>query len=100
LHALDVPFVLNNLKISESIIGDITLAQPLATGISQAIASFIKTGIPESSSLPPWPEYNEQTRETMVFDKESKIVADPDGDLRKIWETTSGADLVDKNIEK
>ena len=100
LHALDVPFVLNNLKISESIIGDITLAQPLATGISQAIASFIKTGTPESSSLPPWPEYNEQTRETMVFDKESKIVADPDGDLRKIWETIPGTDLLDKKVEK
>tara|TARA_R110002074_G_scaffold402134_1_gene603900 strand:+ start:72 stop:1652 length:1581 start_codon:yes stop_codon:yes gene_type:complete len=87
IHALDVAFVLDNLKISEPLVGNISSAQPLAIGVSQAIVSFVKTGTPTSTSLPAWPEYNETTRQTMVFDKVSKIVTDLDRDIRKIWET-------------
>lgn len=87
IHALDVAFALDNLKISEPLIGNLSSAQPLATGMSQAIVSFIKTGIPMAPSLPAWPEYDETTRKTMVFDKESKIVTDLDSEIRKIWET-------------
>jgi carboxylesterase type B len=93
LHALDVPFVLNNLKISEPIIGDIASAQPLATKISEAFVSFARTGTPTSASLPLWTEYNEKTRETMVFDVTSKMISDPDGELRKIWDTEKIEDL-------
>ncbi|MDX5479638.1 MAG: carboxylesterase family protein, partial [Cyclobacteriaceae bacterium] len=87
IHALDVPFVLDNLEKSKTLIGNLSAAQPLATAISQAVISFVKTGTPQSPLLPDWPEYDEKARNTMVFDKETKIVSDLDRDIKKIWET-------------
>lgn len=60
--------------------------QKLSDGMLEAWASFAKTGTPSSDKLPEWPEYEPGARKTMVFDKESAVVDDPGGKLRKLWE--------------
>jgi para-nitrobenzyl esterase len=88
IHGLEIPFAFNNLKLSSELIGnidDIDSAQPLATAMSDAWVTFARQGNPVSDSLPDWPEYNEETRETMFFDSNCTIVSDPDSEMRKIW---------------
>lgn|GEM_PF-609164 len=58
----------------------------LSDGMLEAWANFAKTGTPSSSNLPEWPEYEPQKRNTMVFDVDTKVVSDPKGHLRKLWD--------------
>jgi carboxylesterase type B len=88
IHGLEIPFAFNNLKLSSELIGDISdieSAQPLATAMSDAWVTFARKGNPASDLLPDWPEYNEETRKTMFFDSNCKIVSDPDSEMRKVW---------------
>jgi para-nitrobenzyl esterase len=88
IHGLEIPFAFNNLKLSSELIGNIDnidSAQPLATAMSDAWVTFARQGKPVSDLLPDWPEYNEETRNTMFFDSNCKIVSDPDSEMRKIW---------------
>ena len=39
-----------------------------------AWVAFIKTGNPNTASLPHWPEYNADARPMMVFDSASRVV--------------------------
>jgi para-nitrobenzyl esterase len=64
---------------------DIESAQPLASAMSDVWVSFAQNGKPVSDSLPDWPDYDEETRKTMFFDTNCKIVSDPDSEMRKIW---------------
>lgn len=34
----------------------------------------------------PWPPYTLERRETLVLDRESRVEADPLGDVRDVWE--------------
>ena len=60
--------------------------QELATTMHGAWVSFIKTGVPEHSKLPDWPAYDATRRATMRFDVESRVVDDPDGATRELWD--------------
>jgi para-nitrobenzyl esterase len=89
IHGLEIPFAFNNLKLGAELIGnndDIDSAQSLATAMSDAWVAFAWKGQPVSDSLPEWPEYNEETRQTMIFDSNCKVVSDPNSEMRKIWE--------------
>jgi carboxylesterase type B len=88
IHGLEIPFAFNNLELSSELIGDISdieSAQPLATAMSDAWVTFAQKGTPSSDLLPDWPEYNEESRKTMFFDSNCKIVSDPDSEMRKVW---------------
>jgi para-nitrobenzyl esterase len=88
IHGLEIPFAFDNLKLSSELIGnmsDIESAQPLASAMSDVWVSFAQNGKPVSDSLPDWPDYDEETRKTMFFDTNCKIVSDPDSEMRKIW---------------
>jgi carboxylesterase type B len=85
IHGLEISFAFNNLKLSSELIGNIDSAQPLATAMSDAWVTFARKGKPVSDLLPDWPEYDEETRKTMFFDTNCKIVSDPDSEMRKIW---------------
>jgi carboxylesterase type B len=91
MHQLDVVFLFGNLSVFPRTLGhdgvniDPT-TQRLSDQMGEAWVSFAATGKPTSDKLPEWPEYETGARETMVFDKESKVVSDPGGELRKLWE--------------
>ena len=55
-----------------------------AAAMSQAWVNFAHTGEPSQRGLP-WPAYTPAARETMIFNVESRVVGDPDGDVRRFW---------------
>ncbi|SNS43637.1 carboxylesterase/lipase family protein [Rhodococcoides kyotonense] len=47
---------------------------------------FARTGAP----LPSWPKYDEQSRETVIFDSRTRVQRDPRRDRRRAWEGYRG----------
>ncbi len=86
IHGLEIPFVFNNLEKVKKLVGDLKNAQPLADVMNEAWVSFARTGIPSCKNLPEWKPYNIHERATMIFDNECRLINDPDGERRKIWE--------------
>lgn len=83
-HALDVRFVMNNLD------GEVGTHPPLGlvAAMQDAWIAFAKTGNPNHSGLPPWPQYDSERRATMIFDEECKVADDPGKEERLFWEAT------------
>ncbi len=80
-HALEIPFVFDNLDApGVNIFTGGSAPQALATTAHEAWVSFAKTGEPG------WPRYDVERRATMLLDAESRVVDDPDGDLREVWD--------------
>ena len=87
-HTVDIAFMFDNLELSPGVVGgsekQIAAAQPLATVMSEMLIQYAKTGDPNGGKLPKWPVYDVKDRETMMFDKVSKVVGDPRGDERRM----------------
>ena len=81
-HALEIPFVFNNLDKAgvEAFIGPGELPQGVADAMHQAWINFIRDGDPG------WPPYDLVSRSNMKFDTSSKLVSDPDSGRREAWE--------------
>jgi len=47
---------------------------------------FAKQGVPKSALTPEWPVYNAQTRATMVFDVNTRVVNDHRREFRMLWD--------------
>jgi len=85
-HTIDLAFVFDNLALSPGMVGaspeDIAAAQPLATQMSGMLLAYARTGNPNFKGIPHWPCYSLKTRDTMFFDRTSKVVSDPRGGER------------------
>ena len=68
--------VFDNVAKSEAMSGISPEAQRVADQMSAAWLRFAKTGDPG------WPAYDGAKRATMIFNVESRVVQDPDRDLR------------------
>ena len=77
MHTMDIPFALDIVEIAKSEVGEGKEQQPLADKMSGAFAAFAATGKPGTKLLPEWPAFNLETRPTMVFNNECKVVNDP-----------------------
>ena len=91
IHGLDLIFAFGNLGFYPTALGIKDgkidpVVQRLSDQMADAWVNFARTGKPSSELLPEWPEYESSARQTMVFDKESTVVSDPGGKLRKLWE--------------
>ncbi len=84
-HAMDLPFVFDNTDVPDTTKGA-PGARELAAVVSATWAAFARTGSPENPALPRWPAYTPEERATMVFDRDCRVVADPDRDARLLWE--------------
>ncbi|HWB86532.1 MAG TPA: carboxylesterase/lipase family protein [Bryobacteraceae bacterium] len=84
-HALDLPFLFDNVKLSHTMTGDGPDAYWMAEQISEAYIAFAHTGNPNTPKLPHWPAYDLQHRATMAFNKVSKIIDDPRSEPRKLF---------------
>ena len=84
-HALDIAFVFDNVARSTSFTGPETVeTQRMADLMADAWIAFARTGNPNTPALPQWPAYNIETRPTMIFDLDPKLVSDPDGEEREL----------------
>jgi para-nitrobenzyl esterase len=45
-----------------------------------AWVTFARTGNPNHSGLPHWPQYDAESRSTMIFDSPCRIEGDPEGE--------------------
>ncbi len=83
-HSVEVPFVFDTL----SVIGAQHYkpgAQELADKVSKSWATFARSGDPANDSIPAWPSYSADHRNTMIFNDTCRVVVDPDGAARPLW---------------
>jgi para-nitrobenzyl esterase len=87
-HALEIPFAFNNLDKTgvDVFLGEGPKPQHVADAVHAAWTSFIRTGDPNCQVLPDWPAYDLERRATMVFDDVSRVVDDPSGAERVLWD--------------
>jgi para-nitrobenzyl esterase len=86
-HALEIPFVFNNLDRGgvELLVGADAPAE-LARSMHDAWWHFARTGDPNHAGLPAWAAYDRTARTTMELDVTSVAVDDPDGAERRAWD--------------
>ncbi len=84
-HALEIPLVMDNVERARDFVGR-TGDEPqiLAEQMADAWLAFAKTGNPNHRGIPDWPAYDANTRATMFFDVQSKVVNDPQSEIRRV----------------
>jgi para-nitrobenzyl esterase len=85
-HTIEIPFVFNNIKIAGALISKMPEAFALANKVSASWVAFARTGNPNVANLPKWPAYSAASRDTMLFNNESRVEQDPDRGPRLVME--------------
>ncbi|MGZ3299151.1 MAG: carboxylesterase family protein, partial [Asticcacaulis sp.] len=85
-HMIDIPLVFRNTAVPGAITTDSPEARRMADLVSDAFIAFARTGSPQTPALPAWKGYSLEHRETMVMDMPPKLVNDPRGEERKLFE--------------
>ena len=92
-HGLEIPFVFGN---TEGRIGKILrlistkkLVKRLSGEMQLSWINFARYGNPNGAGEGQWKPFDKDTRNTMLFDKKSTVVDDPDANQRKAWEGVS-----------
>ena len=84
-HALELPFVFKSFDPDDEMVGP-NPPMGLSDAMQDAWISFARTGDPNHKGLPEWPAYGPARRATMIFDTKSKVVEDPDPEVRKLFQ--------------
>ncbi|MDZ5647912.1 carboxylesterase/lipase family protein [Nitrospirillum sp. BR 11828] len=84
-HTLDIPLVFDNTAVPDALSTDSAEARHLADQMSNAFIAFARTGDPNVGGAPRWTPYTLAGRETLVFDLESRLEADPRGAERRLF---------------
>jgi para-nitrobenzyl esterase len=53
--------------------------------LASTFVAFAKSGNPDNDQIPHWPAYDANTRATMVFDANTRVVNDPRSAIRTYW---------------
>ncbi|MBQ9582451.1 MAG: carboxylesterase/lipase family protein [Synergistaceae bacterium] len=77
-HCSELPFVFNNIALSETATGGGERAQALADKVSKAWIDFARTGNPG------WKAYTQSEGATMIFDDEPVLAYNHDAELMKL----------------
>jgi para-nitrobenzyl esterase len=83
-HNTELPFVFDNIHAARGLVGAFPDAQTaaLARNMSSAWAAFARTGNPNGGGLPYWAPYRLADRATMLLDRSSELVRDPEKEDR------------------
>jgi len=84
-HTIDIGLVFGTLDARGSIVGTGPDSVAMSNVMSDAFIAFARTGNPNGAAIPAWEPYDLARRQTMVFDTTSKLVDDPRGDERKLF---------------
>lgn len=85
-HALEIGFVFDNVAKSESMSGVGPDQQRIADLMSESWLAFARSGNPNNKLVPTWPAYQPATRAAMIFNLEPKVVEDPHGQERRLFD--------------
>ncbi|HEU5229481.1 MAG TPA: carboxylesterase/lipase family protein [Ktedonobacteraceae bacterium] len=87
-HALEIPFVWNNLNRPgvPAFTGDSPTRQPLADKMHATWIDFMFMGNPIVPDAPRWPAYDTKRRATMIFNDECQVIDDPQSAERRLWD--------------
>ncbi|MEJ0085589.1 MAG: carboxylesterase/lipase family protein [Pseudomonadota bacterium] len=85
-HTLDIPLMFGTLTAPESLTGDGDAARRVSATMQQALLAFARGGDPNYPGLARWEPYTLPRRQTMVFNVESRLVDDPRGAERRLFE--------------
>jgi para-nitrobenzyl esterase len=58
----------------------------VADELSSTWVAFAKTGNPNNSKIPPWPQFDPQKRATMIFGAPTRLENDPRSEIRQYWD--------------
>lgn len=85
-HVLELLFVLKTFDSPKShyIVGP-DPPMRLSEIMQDAWVAFAKRGDPNITGLPTWSPYDEQSRTTMIFDRDNRIENDPEKDVRLFY---------------
>jgi para-nitrobenzyl esterase len=76
-HTLDIPLVFGTLDAEGSIAGTGAASRTVSGQMMDAFIAFARDGDPNHGGMSRWPIYTVPDRQTMVFDVQSRVVADP-----------------------
>ncbi|HEY6455550.1 MAG TPA: carboxylesterase family protein [Steroidobacteraceae bacterium] len=85
-HASDIAVVFDNYEIHD-LQGDGPGLAAVSRAMSGYFASFARSGVPAVHGQPAWPRYDTHRRAVMLLDAQSRVVDDPDGAARKLWQS-------------
>jgi para-nitrobenzyl esterase len=87
-HAIDLPFTFGTFDVDGwgSFVGADADAEHLSAQMREAWARFAATGDPTTDGLGPWPRYTTDGRQTMELGRHSRVVSDPHGEIRRLWQ--------------
>lgn len=89
-HGLEIPFIFGSEESSLGkylkIISTKKLRTRLTSQMQSAWINFARYGNPNGTAEGEWEPYNQETRATMIFDRKSKVVNDPEKEKRQVWE--------------
>lgn len=87
-HCIELPFMFDTLAAWDAPMlkgGDASQMRQLARQMREAWVAFARRGDPNHPDLPHWPRYQNR-RETMLFDRQSRVANDPAGkDRWQYW---------------
>jgi para-nitrobenzyl esterase len=84
-HTLDIPLVFDNTAVPGARTGDTPAARRLAGRMADAFIAFARTGDPNCASVPSWPKFTLEQRQTILFDTDTRVVSDPRRAERLLW---------------
>jgi para-nitrobenzyl esterase len=87
-HAVDLPFTFGTFDVDGwgQFVGADADAERLSRQMRAAWANFAASGDPTTDGLDPWPRYTPEGRETMELGRHCGLVADPHGQIRRLWD--------------
>lgn len=86
-HMLDIPLAFGTLGAPGSLTGDGPAARRVSRQLGDAFIALAHRGDPNHTLLPRWEPYLPPRRATLVLDSESRLVDDPRGAERRLFET-------------
>ena len=83
-HCAELPFVFNNIALSETSTGAGAEAFALAEKMSRAWVNFARTGDPNGEGLPKWDAFTPENGTAMIFDNECVAASHHDRELQAL----------------
>ena len=85
-HTHDIPLVFGTLSAPGSSAADDADTRRVSQQLQDAFIALAHSGNPNHRGLPRWDAYAPPRRATMVFDRQSRLVDDPRGAERRLFE--------------